>query len=71
MLFPNGTNIEFNVDLFSRLGEAEASKLLGMMWEIPVDKKSVVGIHGALFYELGDKKKYYPTRRDSEMIVVL
>jgi hypothetical protein len=70
-LFPNGTDIEFNDDLFNRLGEAEASKLLAKIWERPVDKKSVVGIHGTLFYGMDHKKKYYPTRRDSEMIVVL
>src|SRR3954462_7998809 len=71
ILFPNGTDIEFNDDLFNRLGEEKASKLLGEIWQRPVDKKSVVGIHGTLFYGLGHKKKYYPTKRDSEMKVVL
>ncbi len=71
MLFPTGTDIEFIDDLVNRLGEAEASNILTMMWERPVDKKSVVGIHGTLFYELGYKKKYYPTKRESEMIVIL
>ncbi len=71
MLFPNGTDIEFSDDLVNRLGEAEASKLLTMLWERPVDKKSVIGIHGTLFYELGYKKEYYPTKRNSEMNVVL
>lgn len=71
MLFPNGTDVEFSDDLFSRLGEDEANKLTAMMWERPVDKKSVTGIHRTLFYGLGHKKKYYPTKRESEMIVAL
>lgn len=67
MLFPNGTDIEFNDDLFKRLGEAEAAKLLAEIWKRPVDKKYVVGIHGTIFYGMDYKKKYYPTKRDREM----
>ena len=67
MLFPNGTDIEFNDDLFARLGEAEAAKLLDEIWKRPVDKKSVIGIHGTLFYGMDYKKKYYPTKRDCDM----
>jgi hypothetical protein len=71
VLFPNGTDIEFNDNLFSRLGEAEASQLLARVWARSVEKKSVSGIHGTLFYDLGYKKKYYPTKREREMQVVL
>ncbi|HVF86745.1 MAG TPA: hypothetical protein VM866_04110 [Pyrinomonadaceae bacterium] len=71
MLFHNGTDVEFSDDLFSRLGEDEATKLTAMMCGRPVDEKSVAGVHGTLFYGLGHKKKYYPTKRESEMIVVL
>lgn len=71
LLFPNGTDIEFNDDLFNRLGEAKASEILSRVWNRPVDKKYVVGIHGTLFYGMPYKKKYYPTKRDSEMKVVL
>jgi len=71
LLFPDGTDVEFNDELFSRLGEAEAADLLRKVWARPVNKKTVVGIHGTLFYGLGHKKMYYPTKRESEMIVVL
>ncbi len=71
ILFPSGIDIEFNDDLFTRLGEAEASELLGKVWNRPIDKKSVVGIHGTLFYGMSYKKKYYPTKRDSGMKVIL
>jgi hypothetical protein len=70
-LFPDGTDIEFNDDLFTRLGESEATTLLGKIWKRPVYKKSVIGIHGTLFYGMSHKKQYYPTKRDSEMKPVI
>lgn len=42
--------------------------MMSEVWKRPVAKTDVVGIHGTLFYELGFKKKYYPTKKDSEMI---
>lgn len=71
LLFPEGTDIEFNDDLFSRMGNVKASELMSKVWARWVDKKSVAGIHGTLFYGMGYKKKYYPTKRESEMQVVL
>jgi hypothetical protein len=72
ILFPDGIDIEFNDDLFSRLGEAKAAEVLSKIWKRRVvDKKTVIGIHGTLFYGLDHKKQYYPTKRDSEMILVL
>lgn len=71
ILFPNETDIEFNDDLFNRLGEAKASEVLNKVWNRPIDKKSVIGIHGTLFYGMSYKKKYYPTKRDSEMRLAL
>jgi hypothetical protein len=70
LLFPDGIDIEFNDDLFSRLGAAEAARLLAKVYGRLVDKKSVVGIHGTLFFEMKHKKKYYPTKRESEMKLV-
>ena|SRR5450432_2720713 len=70
-LFPDGADIEFNDDLFNRLGAAEASELMAKVWEGSVQKKFVAGIHGTLFYGLDYKKKYYPTKREHEMVVVL
>jgi hypothetical protein len=71
VIFPDGRDIEFDDDLVGRIGAAEATTLLGKIWERPVDKKEVNGIHGTLFFELGYKKKYYPTKKDAEMVVAL
>jgi len=71
-IFPgNGQNIEFIEDVIDRLGEIKTEKILINAWDRPVDKEEVIGIHGTLFYELEFKKKFYPTKRDSEMITGL
>ena len=53
-IFPDGNDIEFEDDLFNRLG----------------DKKALKGIHGTLFfgYCCEDKRPFYPTKKESEMI---
>lgn len=71
VIFPDGRDIEFDDDLVGRIGTAEAATLLGKIWGRPIDKKNVNGIHGTLFFELGYKKKYYPTKKDAEMTVAL
>lgn len=36
------------------------------IWNRRIKKSEANSIHGILFYELENKKKYYPTRRDEE-----
>jgi len=69
-IFPDKRDVEFEDDLFKRLGEVRANELLLTLWENRVDKKAVMGIHGTLFfgYYCGDKKPFYPTKKESEMI---
>ena len=72
LIFPNpGQDIEFNTDLFARLSEDETIDISKRLWVKPVEKSNVQGIHGTIFYELDHKKKYYPTKRNSEMKIVL
>jgi hypothetical protein len=69
IVFPGrGQDIEFIEDLIEREGDQRLGQLLRPVWQRLVDKKDVRGIHGTLFYELSFKKKYYPTKKDSEMI---
>ena len=70
LIFPDGSDAEFADDLAARIGEKIATKVTSKLWKWPVDKAAVVGIHGTLFYELKFKKKYYPTKRESEMVNV-
>jgi hypothetical protein len=68
LVFPEpGQNIEFAEDVVARLGAHEAERALGGFLARRVDKADVRGIHGTLFFELGRKKKYYPTKRDDQM----
>jgi hypothetical protein len=67
-IFPDGADVEFIEDVVERFGDEAAGKITGELWDRPVDKKVVQGIHGTLFYQLTFKKRYYPTKRESEMV---
>lgn len=69
LIFPSpGQDVEFSEDFFKRLGKKAAQPVWDRIWKHRVDKKTVNGIHGTLFCDLQAKKKYYPTKRDSEMV---
>ncbi|WP_085908993.1 hypothetical protein [Kiloniella majae] len=68
LIFPNNQDIEFNDDLFQRLGETLALNLSNLLWKNRVRKKDVQGIHGTLFYDMPEKKQFYPTKKDDEEI---
>jgi hypothetical protein len=71
IIFPKeGQNVEFNTDLSARMEDKER-EVVNEMWDFEVDKKNAQGIHGTLFFELDFKKKYYPTKKESEMVVAL
>jgi hypothetical protein len=60
-LFPKiGQDIEIIEDYVKRVGEPEATRALSNIWERPVYKRDVKGIHGTLFYDYGKKAKYLP-----------
>jgi hypothetical protein len=67
-IFPlEGQDVEFAEDFFAR--DQDAEKIYGSLWQDRLDKKTAQGIHGTLFVGLERKKKYYPSKRESEMIV--
>jgi hypothetical protein len=66
-LFPADTDVAFPDEIEARIGETQASAILGSLWERPVHKKAAQGIHGTLFYGLDYKKKLYPARREAGM----
>jgi len=72
LIFPGvDQDVEFIDDFVSRVGDDEAVEVLNKIWRRPVEKKSVHGIHGTLFYELEFKKIYYPTKRESDLDVAI
>jgi hypothetical protein len=68
IVFQSGTDIAFIDELNSRDNWRLIDAALGKIWQRRVIKSEALGIHGTLFYELEEKKVYYPTRRDEEAI---
>jgi len=66
LLFPGDSDIAFAEDFESHPDVARISQALERIWANRVSKPLVVGIHGTLFYQLAEKRQYYPTRRDEE-----
>jgi hypothetical protein len=66
-IFPGGADIEFVDDFIQRLGEWRAREILKGLWDNPVEKKLVRGIHGTLFYECAEKRPLYPTKMERDM----
>lgn len=67
-LFPGiGQDIEFIEDFLERDPCGRFDGLFAAMWKRPVAKRDVRGIDGILFYELANKKKYYPNKRDTDL----
>jgi len=68
LVFPEGTDIAFIGEVYEK-GDTDALDVaFTNIWKRPVRKSEVQGIHGILFYELDEKKVYYPTRRDAEAV---
>lgn len=66
LIFAEGTDIAFIDEVYAR----EDAKLLDAaferIWGRRVKKIDALGIHGIIFYQLEEKKVYYPTRRDED-----
>jgi hypothetical protein len=64
LIFPKpGQDLEVVEDFVSRVGESAAALTLTPLWQRPVSKENVQGIHGTLFYDYQSRAKYLPTSR--------
>lgn len=68
LVFPTGTDIAFIGEVYENGDSQALDAAFSRIWKRPVIKSQVQGIHGILFYELDEKKAYYPTRKDAEAI---
>ncbi|MBL0420163.1 hypothetical protein JI739_07365 [Ramlibacter sp. AW1] len=68
LIFPEGTDIAFIDEVYERVEPQKLDAAFKNIWKRPVQKALSQGIHGIIFYDLEDKKVYYPTRRDAEAI---
>lgn len=69
LIFPAGEDVAF-IDEVYRAGcdEDALNAAFAAIWKRRIVKSQAMGIHGLLFYELEEKKPFYPTRRDEEAI---
>lgn len=51
LIFPNGQDMELIEDLIKRLGQRKVENILQSVWNQPVLKRDVQGIHGTLYYD--------------------
>jgi hypothetical protein len=66
LLFPEESDVAFVEDFECRPDIARITEALERLWANRIPKASASGIHGTLFYELPEKRQYYPSRRDEE-----
>lgn len=68
LVFPAGTDIAFINEVYERGDPQVLDAAFDNIWGRPVVKSQAQGIHGILFYELEEKKAFYPTRIDVEAV---
>jgi hypothetical protein len=68
IIFPASQDVAFIDEVMARGSEKNLSEVFTRIWGRRVPKHEAMGIHGLLFYELENKKQYYPTRKDEEAI---
>lgn len=68
LIFPNETDIAFIDEVYAREDKKKLDAAFNSVWLRPIQKSDVRGIHGILFYQLEEKKIYYPNRRDQDAI---
>lgn len=62
-IFPGDLDMELVEDLFDRLGDEAAAKVLAPLWNRPILKRDAMGIHGTLYYNNEDRI-IPPTKRE-------
>ncbi|MEG2278740.1 MAG: hypothetical protein RSB86_02195 [Comamonas sp.] len=67
-IFPAGQDVAFIGEVYLRGDSQELDAIFKRIWSRLTPKAEVNGLHGTLFYELEEKKVFYPTRKDSEAV---
>jgi hypothetical protein len=63
-IFPaEGQDMELIEDFLKRVGEEQARRILQPTWNRPVLKRDALGIHGTLYYQYADRRRYLPTTK--------
>jgi hypothetical protein len=65
-IFQTGKDVAFIDEVYASGSKELLDQVFKAIWARRIPKSQVQGIHGLLFYELENKKPYYPTRVDEE-----
>ena len=57
-------DIQFNDEIED---DPEIRQILARLWKRRLNKSEVQGIHGTLFYQLPEKKPFYPNRKEQDL----
>jgi hypothetical protein len=64
-LFPEpGQDVQFIEGIRD---DEDVRQVLAQMWKQRLNKSEVNGIHGTLFYELTEKKQFYPNKKEGDL----
>lgn len=66
LIFPDDTDIAFIEEVYAKGNEQTLNQAFSSIWKRRIKKRDAQGIHGVIFYQLPEKKVYYPTRKDEE-----
>jgi hypothetical protein len=70
LVFPGqDQDIEFVDDLAKRVGKGQIGALIQRLTsrESRIPKREVVGIHGTLFLNFPERKRFFPNKRDNDL----
>jgi hypothetical protein len=65
-VFPGGQDVAFIDEVYARGDHDNLDNIFNAIWERRIPKAKAEGVHGLLFFELENKKPFYPTRKDEE-----
>lgn len=70
VIFPLfGQDIEFIEDVEARLSENAFDAAFANVWQRKLQKPMVFGIHGTLFYGMINRSRFYPGKKQADLIV--
>lgn len=59
-IFVGNKDMAIIEEVFARLGDAEAGRVISPLWDRPILKSEAQGIHGTLFYDYDDRREIFP-----------
>ncbi|MGH8079259.1 MAG: hypothetical protein ACREP7_01710 [Lysobacter sp.] len=68
LIFPEGQDVAFIDEVLARHPPELLDPVFERLWRQRLPKREANGIHGLLFYELDEKKAFYPDRIDENAV---